>query len=208
MDPLHLLIVADDPLVRAGLSLLMSELPACVIDGQMNSVEAIAELDAEFGDPPPDIILWDWGWDTEVLAVDLVEAGIPIVALMADSTRAMDAWNAGIRILISRSSPAEKLLDAARAARQGLIVLDPVLELEWFHMLDAPEPTLVEELTPREQEVLELLAEGLTNKAIAQRLDISTHTVKFHVNAVMGKFGAQSRTGAVVQATRQGLISL
>jgi DNA-binding NarL/FixJ family response regulator len=66
----------------------------------------------------------------------------------------------------------------------------------------------VEELTPRETEVLQLLADGLTNKAIAQRLGISDHTVKFHVNAVLGKLGAQSRTEAVVRATRLGLLHL
>ena len=67
---------------------------------------------------------------------------------------------------------------------------------------------LVEELTPRETEVLQLLADGLTNKAIAQRLGISDHTVKFHVNAVLGKLGAQSRTEAVVRASRLGLLQL
>jgi len=63
-------------------------------------------------------------------------------------------------------------------------------------------------LTPREQEVLQLLAEGLPNKAIASQLSISEHTVKFHVNAIMGKLGAQSRTEAVTRATRAGLILL
>jgi two-component system, NarL family, nitrate/nitrite response regulator NarL len=56
--------------------------------------------------------------------------------------------------------------------------------------------------------VLRLLAEGLTNKAIAQRLEISDHTVKFHVNAILGKLNAQSRTDAVVRATRRGWLSL
>ena len=66
----------------------------------------------------------------------------------------------------------------------------------------------VEELTPRELEVLGLLAEGLANKAIAYRLDISEHTVKFHVNSILSKLGAQSRTEAVIYATRLGLILL
>jgi DNA-binding NarL/FixJ family response regulator len=64
------------------------------------------------------------------------------------------------------------------------------------------------ELSPRETEVLSLIAEGLANKAVAGRLDISEHTVKFHVNAILGKLGAQSRTEAVTRATRMGLISL
>jgi DNA-binding NarL/FixJ family response regulator len=63
-------------------------------------------------------------------------------------------------------------------------------------------------LTPREREVLQLLAEGLPNKTIASRLNISEHTVKFHVNAIMTKLGAQSRTDAVMRATRSGLILL
>jgi DNA-binding NarL/FixJ family response regulator len=65
-----------------------------------------------------------------------------------------------------------------------------------------------EALTPREQEVIQLLAEGLPNKTIADRLHISEHTVKFHVNAILSKLGAQSRTEAVVRATRLGLLLL
>ncbi len=67
---------------------------------------------------------------------------------------------------------------------------------------------LVEPLTPRELDVLRLLAEGLPNKTIAGRLNISKHTVKFHVNAILGKLGVASRTEAVVRATRMGLILL
>jgi two-component system nitrate/nitrite response regulator NarL len=67
---------------------------------------------------------------------------------------------------------------------------------------------LIEPLTPRELEVLRLVAEGLPNKTIAARLDISEHTVKFHVNTILGKLGVASRTEAVVRATRLGLILL
>jgi DNA-binding NarL/FixJ family response regulator len=63
-------------------------------------------------------------------------------------------------------------------------------------------------LTPREVQVLELLAEGLSNKAIAQRLSISDQTVKFHVAAICSKFGAANRTDAVRRAARRGLITL
>ena len=70
------------------------------------------------------------------------------------------------------------------------------------------EETLWEPLTPREVQVLELLAEGLPNKAIASRLDISDQTVKFHVSAICGKLGAANRTDAVRRAVRRGLITL
>ncbi len=70
-----------------------------------------------------------------------------------------------------------------------------------------PDP-LVEPLTPREIEVLQLLAGGLANKEIGSRLGISESTAKFHVNSILGKLGAQGRTDAVVRAVRMGLVLL
>ncbi len=74
--------------------------------------------------------------------------------------------------------------------------------------LQADEPLIAESLTPREIEVLDLLADGLSNKAIARRLGISDQTVKFHVSSLCGKLGASNRTGAVRRAVRRGLITL
>jgi len=72
----------------------------------------------------------------------------------------------------------------------------------------ADDPVMLESLTPREVEVLELLAEGLPNKGIARRLDISDQTVKFHVASIYGKLGASNRTDAVRRALRRGLITI
>jgi DNA-binding NarL/FixJ family response regulator len=108
--------------------------------------------------------------------------------------------------LLLRDSTPDQLYAALNAAILGLFVFDPVLaRLPAADSL--PEP-LAEALTPREMEVLQLLAEGLANKMIAQQLGISDHTVKFHVNAILSKLNAQSRTEAVVRATRLGLIIL
>ena len=71
-----------------------------------------------------------------------------------------------------------------------------------------PEPAVYEALTPRELEVLELLAEGLSNRAIATALAISEHTVKFHVSSIFGKLGVENRTAAVRRGVRLGLIAL
>ena len=71
-----------------------------------------------------------------------------------------------------------------------------------------PEPAIYEALTPRERDVLELLAEGLSNRAIAATLAISEHTVKFHVSSIFAKLGAENRTAAVRRAVRLGLITL
>ncbi len=102
----------------------------------------------------------------------------------------------------------DPLVAALRAAALGLVVLDLVLaEAALVVHADPPaDPGAL--LTPRETDVLRLLAEGLANKTIAQRLDISEHTVKFHVNALLRKLDAQSRTEAVIEATRRGLILL
>ena len=90
----------------------------------------------------------------------------------------------------------------------GLTVLEPALAdtISPHRTRTVTPPT--GHLTPRELQVLQLLAEGLANKAIAHQLDISEHTVKFHVNSILSKLNAQSRTEAVMQATRLGLIPL
>jgi DNA-binding NarL/FixJ family response regulator len=99
------------------------------------------------------------------------------------------------------------------ALGQGLVVLTPAVAASLradSALIDAdrqPNP-LIDALTPRELEVINLIAEGLPNKNIAGKLGISEHTVKFHVNAILTKLGAQSRTEAVVRATRMGLIAL
>jgi DNA-binding NarL/FixJ family response regulator len=208
MKPLYLLIVSDDPLARAGLALLFAELPDCRVVGQANSEEISGDFDTSLSHPAPDAIIWDWGWRIPDPLTDGLDMTAPIVALLGDSSLAAEAWNAGIRVILGRDTAGEALLHAARAACQGLIVLDPGLALSPIPHLHLSEDALAEELTPRELQVLQKLSEGHTNKAIGQVLDISEHTVKFHVNAIMSKFGAQNRTEAVVRATRRGLISL
>jgi two-component system nitrate/nitrite response regulator NarL len=217
MPDLRVLIVADDPLVRAGLAALLADRPGCAVVGQ---VAEDGDLESALEAYHPDAIVWDLGWDggpaspagdplsgLEHLA-ELTGADLPLVVLLADEGRAVPAYLAGARGLLPRDTSGERLAAALMAAAEGLVVLDPPLADPLFGAREQSAAPLVEELTPREMEVLQLLAEGLANKAIAQRLDISEHTVKFHVNALMGKLGAQSRTEAVVRATRLGLILL
>jgi DNA-binding NarL/FixJ family response regulator len=97
-------------------------------------------------------------------------------------------------------------LSAARAARLGFDALLVAASTDEDHYPD--DADAVEPLTAREIEVLERLAEGLPNKAIAARLGISDQTVKFHVASIAGKLGAQNRTDAVRRAVRRGLVTL
>ena len=114
----------------------------------------------------------------------------------------------GYRVCCLHDTDAELLAAAVSALDQGLVVVDPALAAALFPNNSASPTAPAESLTPREMEVLQLLAEGLPNKIIAARLSVTDHTVKFHVNAIMSKLGVQSRTEAVVHATRLGLIIL
>lgn len=207
MAELKLLIVADDTLARAGLAHLLANTPDCTVLWQGNSADVADELADMTG---PDVIIWDVGWELPIVLPDWVDFGLPVVALLPDGAEAGPVWAAGIQALVRRDVAAEALAVAARAAAQELVVLDAEVAAALLPVVrkESGLETAVESLTIREREVLQLVAEGLTNKAIAARLQISDHTVKFHVNAIMNKVGAQSRTEAVVRATRHGLILL
>jgi two-component system nitrate/nitrite response regulator NarL len=200
MNAYRVLIVAGDPLARAGLAALLAGQDGCTVVGQA------AADDPNLDVYRPDVLIWDLGWDPDPAALpDLGEGGPPVLALLPDATDAVDAWTAGARGLLLRATDAVRLITAITAVCQGLAVLD--LALAGALPLNRPRLPAAD-LTPREIEVLRLLAEGLSNKGIARRLSISDHTVKFHINAILGKLNAQSRTEAVVNAIRLGLITV
>ncbi len=208
MNTLRILIVADDPLARAGLAMLLAGQADCAVVGQL-SAEAVGSADLDIYHP--DVILWDLGWNPGPnldLMAELSNTTPPVVALLSAPTLAAEVWAAGPRGLLPRDTVAAGLNAALAAVAQGLVVIDGDLSAALLPSGEQAPATAMGDLTPREQEVLQLLAEGLPNKAIASQLNISEHTVKFHVNAIMGKLGAQSRTEAVTRATRAGLILL
>jgi two-component system nitrate/nitrite response regulator NarL len=201
MDNYRVLIAADDPLARTGLAALLADQDRCTVVGQVAADDVLTSLDVY----RPEVVIWDPGWVTSDRLPDFGDGGVPVVALLSDTGQAADVWTAGARGLLRRDTNTAALLAAIAAAAQGLAVIDPSLAPAL--PLARPESPS-ETLTPRELEVLRLLAEGLPNKVIALRLDISEHTVKFHLNAILGKLGAQSRTEAVVHAIRLGLVAV
>jgi two-component system nitrate/nitrite response regulator NarL len=202
----RVLVIASDPLARAGLATLLADQPGCTVVGQ---ITGDSDWETELDVYDPDVVVWDLGWEPALeLLADLRDTEIPLVALLPDETHAAEAWAAGVRALLLRDVSAERLVTAVQAVYQDLTVFDSTLTPSLPSSQDSASTFLVEELSPRELEVLQLLAEGLPNKAIAHRLNISEHTVKFHVNAIMSKLGAQSRTEAAVRAARLGLILL
>jgi DNA-binding NarL/FixJ family response regulator len=197
-------LASDDPLARGGLSALIAAVSGLEVAGQ----SALAD---------------DWGArardeDAEVVIVDLgaVEGAgdalaavpdLPVLALVTDESQGRAALAAGARGVLLRDAGPERLEAALRALARGLVVLDEAAAALLRPRAPAALPT-AETLTPREMEALQLLSEGLSNRQIAERLRIGERTAKFHVNSILAKLGAETRTEAVVLAARLGLVIL
>src|SRR2546427_776029 len=109
---------------------------------------------------------------------------------------------AGVGGVLQSSASPEQIVQAIRGVASGLMVFDSTLAPQ------ASDDEPLEQLTPRESEVLQLLADGLGNKDIAVKLSVSEHTIKFHIHSILAKLGAASRTEAVTRGLRSGLIEL
>jgi len=205
--PLRVLVVSADPLAGAGVAALIAGQPRYVVVG-LDSDETA--LDAAAASAAADVVVWDLGGDSRralrrLAALD--ELQVPLVALAPDQTVGAQVLAAGARGVLSRDADADRLLACLRAAGLGLVVFDPEAAAGAWGPRERG-GVLLDDLTPRETEVLRLLAEGLSNKTIASRLGISDHTAKYHINAIMSKLGARTRTEAVARAARLGLILL
>jgi DNA-binding NarL/FixJ family response regulator len=195
-------ILGEDALARSAL--------AGRLAGQAQ-VSVIAQVAAAVGEAAvvehePDVVLWDMGLHAHpsIAALRAWEGSVPVLALADDARAAVDLLGAGAHGALARDAAPARLSAALVAVAHDLRVTEPVAEQTPTRPLPAAD--LSESLTPREREVVNLLAEGLSNKAIGERLAISEHTAKFHVNAILGKLGAASRTDAVMRAVRLGLI--
>lgn len=200
----RVLIVAPTPALRAGLRALLAE-------ANVEIVGAVGSLADPAGIPAAaDVIL---AADESVL-IDadqtLGEEPRHAALLLTDDARQADvlrrlpltAWG-----ILAHDASAAELAAALHAVAQGLIVLAPELAARLNRPAPVEEPS-GEPLTARERDVLELVSQGLSNKQIAQKLQISEHTVKFHLSSLFAKLGVSSRTEAVNRGARQGIITL
>jgi two-component system nitrate/nitrite response regulator NarL len=194
-------VIAEDPLVRSGLSSLLGLEQGFVIASQ-----ASAPDDAQSVLAGAELMLWDVGARATSGARSAFLDRTPTLALVGDEEAALDLWRAGASGVLWRSAERERLLAALRSVASGLAVFEPAFLRTLLAARGAPAEGLL--FTPRENEVLALMAEGLSNKLIADRLKISEHTAKFHVNAILTKLDAETRTEAVVSAARRGLLML
>jgi len=226
----RVLLAADSALVRAGLQAVIGGAgPRLTLAGAATPLGTVIQAAEK---RHPDVVLLALEDQEEQLAlitalsgrpafrrpaVEEPGRGGPAVVVLAEAALARNSLRRGARAFLPPDSSGEEIVAAVVAASSGLVALVPdALELllgqprdlspssppdSW----DGPPP---ETLTPREVEVLGMLAEGLGNKEIAARLRISEHTVKFHVGSILGKLGAASRTEAVSRGLRRGLIIL
>jgi DNA-binding NarL/FixJ family response regulator len=191
---LRVILAAGDALTRAGLLSILSPFD------ELDLVEADGDSSLRRGDA--DAILIDLRDGNE-----LPHTNAPVVVLARDRDSASEAMARGARGVLLRTAAPRRIRAALHAVAEGLTAIDDeIAEAVLPHARTAVD--LIEPLTTRELEVLHLLAAGLTNKEIAARLGISDHTVKFHVNGILGKLGVDSRTEAVVQAARLGIVVL
>jgi two-component system, NarL family, response regulator YdfI len=181
------------------------------------SVPGTAGLAARAREVQLDAILADIATgDRQFIATiaSLEEENIPVVVLIDDPEPgwAARALRAGVRAILPRESSGEEILTAIHTAVNGLVLLEAgtAKELTKYAPSGNGEGALehVEELSPREVEILRWMAEGFGNKEIATRLGISDHTVKFHISSILAKLGVGSRTEAVTQGIRMGLVLL
>jgi DNA-binding NarL/FixJ family response regulator len=200
IEPIRVLVLSDDPLIRAGLNAVLVEEESLEVIGQ----SALAELSESLLEAfLPDAILIECETLRPELQTNLLAFMVPYVVL----TDTVEQGSIGRHIdnQIPRNSEVPLLRAALHAVTVGLTVR-PAVSKDHDHRL--PLEISLEELTARETEVLQLIAEGLTNRAIGQSLSIKESTVKFHVNKILDKLGVQSRTEAIAVALRYGLISL
>lgn len=211
---IRVFIVAASPLARGGLENLLAARGVSVV-GRSANLESLFE---QIVDVEPDVILVDASGDNSEAALDaLLSSDLPTettVILLSDHSRpgwTAEALRAGVRAILPSEVSADQLTAALQAAMAGLVVVHPseiAVALPAASAALSPLTEMTEPLTPREREVLQMLASGLVNKEIAAKLSISEHTVKFHVASILGKLGAATRTEAVTLGFRRGLILL
>jgi DNA-binding NarL/FixJ family response regulator len=209
-------VIADDQdVVRAGFAALLATQPDIEVVGSAgDGAEAVRVCEEQ----RPDVVVMD----VRMPAMDGIEAtrrlaadGGPRILMLTTfdlDEYVYDALSAGASGFLLKDVTAERLFDAVRVVAAGEALLDPavtrrlIAEFARLRPRRAPESALVGGLTPRETEVLTLVAEGLSNAEIAERLVVSDQTVKSHVSRVIAKLGLRDRTQAVITAYESGLI--
>jgi DNA-binding NarL/FixJ family response regulator len=212
--PIRILVADDHPVVRDGLVAILGTRPDFEVVGEAGTGREAVE---QYQLLSPDVVFLD----LEMPEMDGVVAlramrqhdpNVKVIIFTAFDTdeRIVDAVRAGAAGYLLKGSPREDVFRAVQVVFAGGSLLQPVVASKLIRQMSQSkiEPELPESLTPREQDVLKLLAQGLQNKEIAAELVISERTVKFHVSSILSKLDAGNRTEAVAIAAQHGLVEL
>jgi two-component system nitrate/nitrite response regulator NarL len=191
-------VAARSSVVRAGLESVVRSSSSLELAGALDwALINSAEFEADVLLMDPGDVLPEQSSQPAVLLLDTSDAALVSAALRS-----------GIRGVISREATPEEIESAIQAVHAGLVAITAGSLTELLRDVRPAGDALAEPLSDRELEVLNLIAEGQSNKLIAHSLGISEHTVKTHVASILAKLGAGSRTEAVSQAIRRGLVML
>ena len=211
MDKIRLLVADDHPMLREGLVAVLGTQPDFEVVGEAGDGEDVVRLAERL---EPDVILLD----LEMPNVDGVEAlqrlretdaparTVVFTAYDTDE-RILGALRAGARGYLLKGASRADIFSAIRTVHAGGSLLGPAVTNRLLGRI-GEDPEGTNPLTPRELEVLSLLARGLSNRGISGRLFVTERTVKFHVSSILSKLGADNRTEAVSVAAARGLVSL
>jgi DNA-binding NarL/FixJ family response regulator len=214
-ETIRILVADDHPIVRDGLVAILSTQPDFDVVAEAGDGR---EVLAQVAQSQPDIVLLD----LEMPQLDGVETlrrlrerhpqtRVIIFTAFDTDERILAAVQAGAQGYLLKGAPRHEVFNAIRVVHEGGSLLQPVVASKLLRQMSAPaagDAGMAEPLTPREQEVLNYLAQGLQNKEIAQKLVISERTVKFHVSSILTKLEAGNRTEAVAVAAQRGLIDM
>jgi DNA-binding NarL/FixJ family response regulator len=197
------LIVDDHPVVRAGIRALLEDTWR---DANISDASSVDDARGVAAEESPEVVIvdpWRAGVDVgEVVHRLQDEVGAPIVVFTSDGGARLlsEALKAGVKGYVRKDSPSDDLIRAIEAARAGEFYVDPGLSSTI--VLDEGDRTL----SARQREILQMLADGMQTDAVAERLGLSTETVRTHTKRILAKLEASTRTQAVAIGIRHGLI--
>jgi DNA-binding NarL/FixJ family response regulator len=220
-EPLRVLIADDHPLFRAGMRALLETVPDVEVIGTASSgAEALALAEQT----EPDVVLMDLQMPgpstgsgqalggleaTRRIIAACPHIAVLVVTMFEDDYSVFTAMRAGARGYVLKDADEEEVLRAIRAVGHGEAIFSPAIARRLVDFFAAPPsavpPRAFPQLSPREREVLELIAQGVSNAAIAERLCLSPKTVRNHISNIFSKLQVADRAEAIVRAREAGL---